>query len=96
MENYAIHNLTSSANNFNTSKHLKDLAQHYYNAVKYLKGEKYESFNKPIVLASLAELRQRIESGLSTWGNNYQEQKKRQQKRLLEVVIAYNFIKNNY
>ncbi len=93
--NYAIHLLRSSANNYKTSKHLKDLAKECNNCADYLEGKRnFSGFTLGFMVAELSELKQRILTGLNEWGNNYPEQKKRQENRLKEVEQAIKKLKN--
>jgi hypothetical protein len=91
---YAIKELTDKYNLFKSERNLKALAIEYKNGAKFLKGEEFNGFNVPTVQATLSELKSRIQDGLNSWGENYQEQKKRQEKRLQEVNEALIKLKN--
>jgi hypothetical protein len=85
--NYAVHTLNKYFNICKSDKALTELAENFKNAANYLQGENiYFPVNDPIRV--LKELQDSIKTGLNSWGNNYQDQKKRQEKRLKEVSKA--------
>jgi translation initiation factor 2B subunit (eIF-2B alpha/beta/delta family) len=91
---YAIEQLRRNAANYNTSKHLKDLANDCKNASNYLEDKKFNHFTVGFMIAELSEIKAAIVSGLNGWGDNYPEQKKRQEKKLKEVTEAIEKLKN--
>lgn len=72
--NYAIQNIRKFKNHFPEVKEFIELFEKDKNA-------------KPrgVALELIQDLKKNIEIGLNGWGDNYQEEKKRQQKRLAEV-----------
>jgi hypothetical protein len=90
---YAIRELRNNANNYNTSKHLKDLAKDFFNAANFLEDKEFESFTYGFVYAELSEYKNRVLNGLNNWGSNYQEQKKRQEDKLKEINKAIEKLK---
>ena len=96
MENYAVHLLRSSANNYKTSKHLQDLSKECNKCADFLEGKgKFEGFTLGFMVAELSELKARILSGLNGWGENYPDQKKRQENRLKQVEESIIKLKNS-
>ncbi len=89
----AIFELRQNAKNYDTSKHLKDLAKDFFNAANFLEGKEFEAFTYGFVYAELSEYKNRVLSGLNNWGEGYPEQKKRQENKLKDINEALEKLK---
>lgn len=72
---------------------LQQYAKHFESIKYYVNDYKNNILKKPkgVVLEFLNDFKKNIEEGLKTWGDSYQEEKKRQEKRLKDVKKLLDF-----
>jgi hypothetical protein len=93
---YAIFTLEQLARLFEADKQLQTVAGDYQKSAEALRDkDKRHSFTVDVYV-DLSKLYRSISDGLGRWGVDYKEQKKRQEKKLSEVLAALRFIESRF